>query len=277
MNRRLSLLALCAPAALALACATTPTAGPAVAAPELLSQELEIAQTLTRFDMKLQGVLRADADAILVRARYEQVVDGKVVHQGEQPFDLPLPAGHETGFSLSASSQYVGSAQELEEMNQRGGSLLAALRGTLVMRLDGAEYELPFARSREVRVPRLPSVTLHQLDGAKYSPEKVNVIFYLGVVNPNPFLLRLHELTHQVKVAGKPLRTDPTGRGEHVSPASTGVFEVQVEVSPETFGPEVKKAIQRGALTYEIAGTLAGDLFEVPYAHAGELKLNTSK
>ena len=188
---------------------------------------------------------------------------------------MALPAGSASPFTLEAASRYVETAEELKAMSDRGGSLLAALRGQLHIRQGETVHTLDFARSREVRTPRIPTVKMQELDGARYSGDEVNIIYYLGVANPNPFLLRFEELSYKVEVNGKQI-AEGARRGESVDPAATGIFEVQVSVSKDTVGPDVKKLIATGSVPYVVTGELKGDLFSVPYRLEGSVKLNDS-
>lgn len=244
----------------------------------MASQELTVAeQELTDFKLRLSGQVSSPVPATLEKAFYELVVEEKVVKSGEQPLGVAVQPGAPAQFEIQQSSRYVASALELEAMSARGGALLAAIRGKVLARVGKKTVELPFARSREIRVPRLPQLKLHELDAARYSADEANVIFYLGVVNPNPFSIRLSGLSYAVSVGGKQVSQGELGKGERVSPSATGVFEAQVSINQETYGPEVGKLIKALVLPYEVKGELNGELFQQPYELKGEIKLNVSK
>lgn len=263
-------------ALLLAACKSAPEVRPQGTA-ELGSQDLQvIEQELTEFKLRLTGQVSSPVAATLEKATYELVVEEKVVKSGEQPLGVAVAPGAPVPFLLEQSSRYVADGAELKALDARGGSLLAALRGKLLLRVEQRLLELPFARSREVRVPRLPHAKLHELDAARYSAEEASAIFYLGVVNPNPFPLQMSALSYTIWVAGKQVGEGTLGRGEKVSPSATGVFEAQVAINQETYGPEVVKLIKGQKLPYQVKGELRGDLFQEPYELSGEIKLNVS-
>ncbi len=274
--RRASLLSCCV--LLWTGCKGGPEAGPE-GSPELVKQEMVIAeQALTDFRVRFEGQLESPFAVTAKRATYEVVVEGKVIKSGEATVALELAPGESKPFTVEGGSQYVRSAEELKEVSAKGGTLLAAIRGTLfVTSATGKSYELPYARSREIRVPRMPSVKLHELDGARYSADEVNAIFYLGVVNPNPFPIRLSGLKYAVTMAGKQLSDGTLGKGEKVDAAATGVFEVHADFNKESFGPDAPKVIKGHNIPYAIVGELTGDLVNEPYELKGDLKLNVSK
>jgi hypothetical protein len=261
----------------AAACVTGPEPAPEGPPPEFVSQELELQQDLTTFNLRFQGQVKSARPATLERAAWEMVVDGKVVKSGEQPLDVRLPENGPGAFDLRASSRYVTTPAELKAMSDRGGSLLAALRGTLFIRRDGKIHPLPFARSREVRTPRLPTVKLQEIDGARYSDQEVDVHVWLGVVNPNPFPLGLSGLDFKAQVANQEVASGTLTRRDTIEPAATGVFEITFEVTEKTHGPGVKALIKSLTLPWSVAGVVRGELFTLPYDIAGTMRLNVSK
>ncbi|MFL5318864.1 MAG: LEA type 2 family protein [Myxococcaceae bacterium] len=259
-----------------LGCKTAPETKPS-AAPTLTSQEVAVDQSLTDFKLNFSGVMQSAEAARIEKADYELVVEGKVVKSGEAPLGVDVPAGGSAPFKLDASGRYVSSAEELKAMSEKSGSLLAALRGKLHVKTPSGMQVVEFARSKEVRVPRLPKVKMNEAEGARFSDEEVNIVFYLGVENPNPFTLQINGIQYTATVAGKQLGESKIGGGEHVSPSSTGVFEIPITFNKDTYGPDVKAKVKTNTLPYSLKGSLSGDLFEVPFELTGDLKLNVSK
>jgi LEA14-like dessication related protein len=245
--------------------------------PEITSQTLQLDQDLTTFSLRLEGEVSSVPPATVDRAKWEMVVEEKVVKSGEQSLGIQVPENGAGRFEVRASSRYVASPGELKAMSDRGGSLLAALRGTLFVRRGGKVHQLPFARSREVRTPRLPTVKLQEIDGARYSDREVNVHLWLGVVNPNPFPLAVAALDYRAEVANKEVSKGTLTRADTIDPSSTGVFEISFEVDERTHGAEVTKLIKSLEIPWSVAGDLRGELYSIPYDIDGTMRLNVSK
>ena len=261
---------------LGLGCASAPTkpSGPAV----LTAQETSVlSQGLTDAAVRYRAQVASPAAGVVERADYELVSDGQVVKTGSAKLDVPLEPGVPADISFEERAPYVKSAEDLTRLSTAGGTLLLALRGTLVVRTGDQEEKVPFAASRAARVPRLPTVVMAELDGARYSPEEVQLNLRLGVRNPNPFPLKLDGLTFQVSVAGKNLETGTLAQADSVDASATGVYPVDVAVTTDSYGPEVKALISKGVLPYGVTGELTGPLMRVPYSLSGEVKLNVSR
>ena len=162
-------------------------------------------------------------------------------------------------------------------MDTRGGSLLCALRGTLFIKGPLKTTQVPFARSRDVRVPRLPHVKFQELEAGRYSDDETGVTFHIGVVNPNPFDVKLTSLNYKVAIAGKPVADSEIGKGDKVSPSSTGVFDIEAKANVETHGPEITKLIKARVLPYVITGELVTELYSENFEFKGNLNLPAAK
>jgi hypothetical protein len=240
--------------------------------PNLLKQELQVAsQDLTRVALRLDGELSHPGAATLESAAWELVSDGQVVQRGESPLGTALAPGAPTPFSFEVARPYVEGAEALRALAQKPGSLLLALRGTLRVRpTGGGEVQsVPFAASRPVRTPRLPSVRVERRDAARYGPEELTLTVGLGVDNPNPFPLRLTGLRWALSVKGKALADGNALQRDSVAPASTAVYDVEASVTKDSYGPDVAALLRAPTLPYALAGTLEGEGFSIPFALDG--------
>jgi LEA14-like dessication related protein len=259
-------------------CASTPPAASEGGPASLESEETTVAsQGLTEVTLRYTGQLTSPGPAVLEKADYELVSDGQVVKRGSEPLGVALAPGAATPFSFQAASAYVRGPEDLVAMSQRGGTLLLALRGVLTVRSGGTVRTLPFAASKQVRVPRLPEVRIESLEGARYSEEKVDLVLRLGVRNPNPFPLRMDGLRWALTLGGRKLGEGMQGQYDTVDAAATGVYPVELAVTTETWGQDVRALIAKGTLPYEVAGELTGPLVRVPYSLSGDVKLNVSR
>lgn len=252
---------------------------PAAAAPELTAQDLQVAeQSLTDFTMSLSAKLMGHAKGTVKRAQWELVVDGAVVKKGTQTYDAALDGAQPADLQLKVQSQYVADAEALKAMDTRGGSLLCALRGAFEVQ-EGAELRtVAFARSKEVRVPRLPHLKAPEFEAGRYSEDEAGVTFHLGVDNPNPFEVTIQSLSYEVVLAGKKVSDGDVGKGERIRPSSTGVFDLEAKLSQESHpAAEVKKIIKSRSIPYEVKGQLQAGLFSAPFAYTGTITLPAAK
>src|SRR5207302_9654348 len=111
--------------------------------------------------------------------------------------------------------------------------LLAALRGSISITQGGKPFEVPFARSREVRVPRLPHMKFQELEAGRFSEAEAGVTVHVGVHNPNPFEIRISQIEYELTIAGTKIAESTIGRAEHVAPTSPGSFHPQAHVDPQ--------------------------------------------
>jgi LEA14-like dessication related protein len=271
------------------ACKSAPEVRPESAPPTLPQEEfVVVTQSLTEVNVKYTGTVAAADEAVTVeKAKWEFVVDGAVRRSGEKPLGVAVAAGQQASFALEESLTYVKDAEELTAMDARGGSLLLAMRGTLVVTVpvpavgdqpaSTRTLELPFARSREVRTPRLPHLKLVEFEAGRFSEVEVQATFHLGVVNPNPFQISLQGLDYAVSMAGKEVTKGTMGAGERVLPASTGVFDVTATMNEETHGKDAAKIVKSLTVPYVLTGTLRAQLYDEALESKGDIKLKPAK
>jgi hypothetical protein len=271
------------------ACKTAPEVREEAAPPTIPQQDFAIVtQSLTDCAVKFTGTVEATTEAFTVdKAVYEFVVDGNVLKSGEKQLGTQVDAGGKADFALEENFTYVKDEAELKALDTRGGSLLVALRGHLELSFKvPAEGDKPastrkaqvdFARSKDVRTPRLPHLKLVEFEGGRFSESEVQVVFHLGAVNENPFPISIQGLDYVVTIAGKEVAKGTIGAGEKLSPASTGVFDVTTQVNEESHGKDVKKLIKSLVLPYTLDGTLRAPLYAEKLAKTGEVKLTPAR
>ncbi|XXF79352.1 LEA type 2 family protein [Myxococcaceae bacterium GXIMD 01537] len=264
-------------ATLWVGCASAPSR-PEAGPPFLTVQETSLtSQDLTDVAVRFSGQLQAPAPAVLERADYELVSEGRVLKTGTAALGVALQAGAPADFSFEERATYVSGPEDLQALSARGGNLLVALRGTLTVRTGERLATVPFAASREVRVPRLPEVVLHSLDAGRYSDEEVNLILRVGVRNPNPFPVRLGALSWALSVGGRAFGEGTLASAATLGASALGEYPLEVSVTRDTWGPGVKALLARGSLPWRLSGELAGPLMRVPYHLDGDVKLQTSR
>lgn len=276
-------------ACLALSACKTVQVVEDVTAPSLPAEDfVVVSQNLTQVDVKYTGSVEAGTDALVVEsAKWEFVVDGAVKRSGENKLNLTAAAGQKVDFALSESLTYVTNEEELKAMDTRGGSLLLALRGTLILKVTEPQrgevpasvktVELPFAKSKEVRTPRLPHLKLIDFDAGRFSEVEVQATFHLGVVNPNPFPVSMTGIEFSVTFAGKEVNKGTLGAGDKVTAASTGVFDVTATLNEESHGKDAGKIVKSLVVPYVLSASLKTGLSSENLESKGDIKLKPTK
>lgn len=289
----MTIRALFAAALLCLAgCKSAPETKADVKEAELPKQDMQVAtQSLTDVTVKLTGEILAGDEALTVTgADVEFVVDGNVLSTKPETLSLNIAAGQTAPFGFEETFTYVKDGEDLKAMDARGGSILIALRGNLkgtvqreVAGADGktsmqaVAVELPFARSREVRTPRLPHLKMGEFEAGRFSESEVQAVFHLLVVNTNNFPVTISGITYEVSLAGKKVAEGTQGVGIKTAVAATDVFDVTAQMNEESHGKDVKKIIKGLVVPYEVKAELKTPLYSEPLSAKGDIKLTVSK
>lgn len=246
------------------------------------NQSLQVvSQSLSDCTVKLNGTLESpELELNIHKAIIELVVDGAVLNKREEDYSVTVPAGESRPIELQETLTYVKDEAELTALDTRGGTLLVAVRGQLVGSLKSSDgprlVQIAFAHSKDLRTPRLPIVKLIDLEAGRYSESEVQVLFHVGVVNPNPFDILMTGLSYEAVLGGKKVAESFIGKGERVSAASTGVFDVQAVLNEETYGVGVKPLIKSMVVPYSLTGTATTALSNATLKATGDIKLRST-
>lgn len=255
---------------LAVGCASS---SKGAATPTLVLQDLAVTQSLTEYQATFAGTLEPQADSVLEAAVYELVQDGAVVKKEDKSLQVELPAGKATPFSFTDGQKWVADAAGLKAMDAKGGSILTAFRGVLRVRTGKTKVEIPFARSRDIRVPRQLKVGIKEIKAARYADNEAQVTAYFAVENPNPFPVAISGLAWTAQLSGKNVGEGTLGPGEKIGPSSTAVFDIQVGVNEASHGKDIKPLIKSGKLAYTLRTTLKAELLEEQKDFSDTLKI----
>lgn len=261
------------PCALTLvACASAPKVVKPEAPATVDASQLEFSgEDLERFTATLALEVVSPGTAATVRSvKSELVVEGAVVASKEEPATLTLEPGAAGPLGISFTAAYAPRPEDAPP----GGSQLVAIRGAVTLDRDGFEETVPFARSREIRVPRQPTVGLRSVEGARYAEDNAIFTAYLTVRNPNPFPARIQEVRYTATFGGKEMAQGRVGRAALIAAATTDIYELPVALNLESYGPEVVQLIKGLVIPYRIEGELLGEGLGAPFSFEGEVRLN---
>lgn len=269
-------LALLALSGAVAGCKTT-SSTPTVKEPAVTWLDLEITDlSFAEYRVRLEGEIESPEPAILEVNRFELVENGRVVKRGQVPIKEPITPGEITIFHLDESSLFAA-PEVLPEPGGHVDRTLIAVRGKLVLKRGGRLQELDYAQAKEVRLPRLPSVQVHELDAARYSDRELRVTLRLALINPNPFPLSLKGLDFVAWVATRQIGKGTLANGETIDPSVTALFEIGLPITATTYGPDVNQLIGATSFPYKLTGTLKGNSFEAPFELAGNIRLGSAK
>jgi len=255
------------------------TASNQVAAKEPMITWLDLEITdlgFAEYRVRLEGEVESPDPAMLQLNRYEVVENGRVVKRGQVPVKEPITPGEITIFHIDESSP-LPAPELLPGPGGKVDTALVAVRGKLILQRGGRTEELEYTQAKEVPLPRLPSLRVHELDAARYSDRELMVTLRLAIVNPNPFPLALREVDFAAWVSTRRIGEGTLANGETLDAAATALFEIALPVTTTTYGPDVALVIGASSVPYRLTGTLKGQSFQTPFELAGEIHLHSAK
>lgn len=172
-------------------------------------------------------------------------------------FSLPVVVSF--GRSLSALAPY-----------QRDESLEVVVTARL-----GEGSKAPEAsRSRAVRSPLLPAVSIATVRASRTAARAVELTYLVMVHNPNPYEVRVGTLSYTAKLGGKTVATGALPLGRALPASAQSEFELPAELNVENATGDFDKMMREKSLEWQFTGSVDARAFEVPFDLSGVLPIS---
>ncbi len=136
------------------------------------------------------------------------------------------------------------------------------------------ETSTDFVRAGSVAMPKLPKLVVFQTQAGRYEGEGVNVIFYLRLVNENPFGTVVETATYAIELEGKTVTDGTAGIGIRLVQGGAQEYEVNADIDESTFGSDYKKYLKASIIDYVVSGELTIEGITTPYSHGGTIEFD---
>jgi LEA14-like dessication related protein len=130
-----------------------------------------------------------------------------------------------------------------------------------------------FAGSRQVAAPVLPRVVMEEAQVASENAGRQGAAFFtLGIDNPNAFEVTVDEFAWGVMI-GEVQMTEPNKSVTEIVPSnSVASFEDTIQMTPDTYGPEVQALLRQNRVPYVVTGHTLVKGIRHPFRFVGEME-----
>lgn len=259
-------LSLAAAAGLLAACAGGQKTGPTVV--QVRPDRVEIKeQGFTSFTPMAVIPLDDQAPVQVSHATWQILVGDDEVGSGTTQLGRTVQPGEKLEVVADAVPYAIG--EKIGEILEMNSSMPILMRGEI----HAGDRVFEYSKGGNVRTPRIPSVKVWHIEVTNYSDEdRLAVLFFVRVVNKNPFDIQLEELSYDIDVGGHTIVTQGiAGTKEVIGAATGGQIELPIDLTKQNF-PDVKKYLRTwNSLPYTIEGEVRLGVGRMPVSLSGEL------
>lgn len=133
-----------------------------------------------------------------------------------------------------------------------------------------------FSKKSGLALPSLPKFIVHDAQAAQYERKRVDVTFFLRLVNENAFALTVQSVTYTVWVDGKEMQTEQGGVGTRLMAGAAEEYEVALVFDQNSY-KELDKLVASGVLDYQVVGEVTTPALTIPFDHRGKIDLGASE
>jgi LEA14-like dessication related protein len=242
-------------------------------APEALqTEQLAITeQSLSGFTAEARFELNntGETPMEISSATYALTMDGKPLTSGQVDLEKTAAPGGQLQLRVPVSMEIVHNADELTALVGRGDTPIPLLmKGVVKVSQGGTQSEIPYARTGELRAPRLP--VPHMNDTALgRSDQDVTVSFYFGLENQNPFEIKVKNISYHAIVDGKEIGSGTASMGDRLPASQTAEYPIQENLT--------NLDRSKSEIPYHFTGAVDLGLVQVPIDLSGTMKFEENK
>lgn len=229
------------------------------------------------------GLFNPKSKAVKIdRVEYE-LDTGKLagVIRGESKSGGTLEAAQKAELEFRESIPFPDEEAPYRALLERG-TIPVGLKG-LVHFADGSR--VGFERQGAVATPLLPKFVVHDAQAAQMGKERIEVSFFLRLINENVFPITVDGVAYTVTLEDREIRAEQGAIGVRLVQGAVQEFEVSVILEDKKDkkdkkakrGPDdwdLKGLVAAGRLRYRVQGAVSLSRLEVPFDYSGEIKLS---
>jgi LEA14-like dessication related protein len=118
-----------------------------------------------------------------------------------------------------------------------------------------------------------PKVELQSVKLRDLKPDGGTVLIGVEVDNPNPFGLKLDDLTYELEIGGKALSKGQLKEAAQVAANAKSVIEIPVPLKFEELFSSAMDFVTKKSSAYRVKGSARFGLITLPFDKTGEMKL----
>lgn len=133
--------------------------------------------------------------------------------------------------------------------------------------------EFGASRSRSVRSPLLPVVSIATVRASRNEARAMALTYLVMVHNPNPFPVRVRNLSYTAQLQGKTVGTGEFSLGSALPGSMQSEFEVPAELNNENSDGTFNAILREKELEWRFSGAVETRAFPIPFDLSGTLPL----
>ncbi len=139
-------------------------------------------------------------------------------------------------------------------------------------------FDIPYQTKGDYRIPKLPKVSLKNVDISDLSFTKASVVFHLDLKNSNPFTVKLNGLNYGLKLGGKKFAKG-SAEVSSIGKNSISTIKIPLDISFLKLGRSVYNLLTESSSGYELFGSMKFDIPKlgvktIPFKKTGQVPLN---
>lgn len=212
---------------------------------------------------------------LLERVSYDLKLDDKDFIAGVLDQGINLRANGSEPFQLPVTVNFMKLFQNVSDFVKKD-EVPYDLSGTFNIYM----FTIPFRARGKLPVPRIPEISLQNIDVKELSLNGVNLLCNVKLKNPNDFTIGLSGLKYGLSLGDKELLSGETAEQRSIGKKGQTILSIPLHLNIVELGQTLYKNISRKKSTsYTLQGSMTFDvpsigLKSIPFSQKGNVSFN---
>ncbi|MCF8067544.1 MAG: LEA type 2 family protein [Desulfobacterales bacterium] len=208
------------------------------------------------------------------RVNYDLKINGKPFIKSILSEGIRLPAGGSGFMELPVSISYMDIFETVSDFINND-----TVKYDLACDFTIGSFTIPYQTSGEINVPKLPKVSLKNVDLTSISFSGASMVFALELINKNDFTVLINSLDYNINLAGAEFVNGATKSISPIDSNGKTRLEIPVNISFLELGMSAYNILKDNNTDYELGGDMKFQIpglgeKSFPFNRSGNVRLN---
>jgi len=237
--------------------------------------DIDFTSITTAFDFKV-----TNPNPISIRVdgfEYQFFIENSELLNGNNPNSVGLTARGESVISIPIGLKYADVYETVTALVKNKGSMPYTIAGKFFFNTPVGRIPVPFSKSGELPVLKMPKIDLENISLANLSLTKADIVCNLKFDNPNIFSIALDNFSYNLSLNKQQLAKGIT-KHTQIAEKSTSTLQIPVSLNFLEIGRAAYSMLTQNTVDYQLKGAVnlvtPFKKIDLPYEKIGNIDIS---
>ena len=208
---------------------------------------------------------------------YKFIIEGNQFLSGNNPNRVGLSARGQSIVSIPITLKYIDVYETVTTLKENRGNIPYIISGKFFFNTPIGRIPVPFSKSGELPVLKMPKIGLENISLKKLSLTKADIVFNLKFENPNIFAVALDNFSYNLSLNKQQIAEGITQHTQ-IFGQSTSTLQIPISLNFLEIGRAAYSMLTKKTVDYQLKGSAnlvtPFKKIDLPYEQIGKINLS---